>query len=140
MAGVDFLYFDMTNGYLYENAMKIFLDTCLELRAGGQMTPYVVPWCYATDAKSSYGDIGKFYDIFMTDARYAEMWFYWDGKPLALIKPLDDGSFPILEDENFKNKLTFRKSWVGSGEMYWVDGMLFSGYFYGWTKDPNKAE
>ena len=140
MAGVDFLYFDMTNGFLYADAMKVFLDTCLEVRAGGQMTPYIVPWCFATDAKQSHGDIGKFYEMFMTDEKYADLWFCWDGKPLALVKPTDDGQFPILDDDNFKDKLTFRKSWVGSGEMYWVDGGVFFGYSYGWVGDSTKAE
>ncbi len=139
MAGVDFLYIDMTNGYLYEKAMKVFLDTCLELRACGQMTPYVVPWCFGTDTGTT-GDTGKFYKLFMTDEKYADLWFYWDGKPLALIKPTDDGEFPILGDENYKDKLTFRKSWVGTGELYWVDSHVFFGYGYGWSKDPDKAE
>ena len=139
MAGVDFLYIDMTNGYLYEKAMEVFLDTCLELRAGGQMTPYVVPWCFGTDTGTT-GDTGKFYKLFMADEKYADLWFYWDGKPLALIKPTDDGEFPILSDENYKDKLTFRKSWVGTGELYWVDSHVFFGYGYGWSKDPDKAE
>ena len=140
MAGVDFLYIDMTNGFLYENAMKTFLDTCLEMRAEGQMTPYVVPWCFGTDAKASHGDTGKFYELFMTDEKYKDMWFYWEGKPLALIKPTDDVSFPIVSDENFKDKLTFRKSWLGGGEKWWIDGGVLYGQPYGWAEDPEKAE
>ena len=143
MAGVDFLYFDMTNGYLYEEAMKVFLDTCLELRAGGLMTPYVVPWCFGS-AREGVGDTGKFYEEFMTDEKYADMWFYWDGRPLALIKPLDDGSFPILEDERFKDKLTFRKSWVSPenfSELYWEDNRIVNfGYGYGWVENRDVAE
>ena len=54
MAGVDFLYIDMTNGFLYENAMRTFLDTCLELRSEGQMTPYVVPWCFGTNVRTTH--------------------------------------------------------------------------------------
>ncbi len=140
MAGVDFLYFDMTNGYLYENAMRTFLDTCLEMRAEGQMTPFVVPWCFGTDANASHGDTGKFYDLFMTEEKYKDLWFYWEGKPLALIKPTDDGEFPIFNDDNFKDKLTFRKSWLGGGEKWWIDGGVLYGQTYGWAEDPEKAE
>ena len=140
MAGVDFLYFDMTNGFLYEDAMTVFLDTCLEMRSAGQMTPYIVPWCFGTDAKAGYGDTGTFYRKFMTDEKYADLWFCWDGKPLALIKPTDDGTFPIFDDEDFKEKLTMRKSWVGSGRYWWVDGGLLYGCEYGWKDDPDKAE
>lgn len=127
MAGVDFLYIDMTNGYLYVNAMEIFLKTSLELRAQGIMTPYVVPWCYGGDADESatYGDMGDFYRKFMSDESYKDMWFYWEGKPLVLLKPVgdDNNNFPILKDEFYEDKLTFRKSWTvtGSWENYWVD-------------------
>jgi hypothetical protein len=140
MAGVDFLYFDMTNGFLYEKAMTVFLDTCLELRQSGQMTPYVVPWCFGSDKQNSTGDIGKFYRLFMTDEKYADLWFYWDGKPLALIKPYDDGSFPILEDDSFNDKLTFRKSWVGSGEYWWVDCGGISWNAFGWAGTEDNVE
>lgn len=143
MAGVDFLYFDMTNGYLYENAMKVFLDTCIELRAGGQMTPYVVPWCFGSAVKGT-GDTGKFYETFMTDEKYADLWFYWEGKPLAMIKPVDNGTFPILDDEYYKDKLTFRKAWVSPenySEMYWEDNRIVNfGYGYGWVENKDTAE
>ena len=143
MAGVDFLYFDMTNGYLYEDAMEVFLDTCLELRAQGLMTPYVVPWCFG-DSDESYGNTGTFYELFMTREKYKDLWFHWEGKPLALIKPLDDGSFPILDNEYFSDKLTFRKAWVSSGKYvkgYWEDNRVVNfGYGYGWNVDRKKAE
>ena len=143
MAGVDFLYIDFTNGYLYEDTFRIFLDTCLELRAGGQMTPYIVPWGFGTSVDGS-GDIGKVYKLFITDEKYADLWFYWDGKPLAMIKPTDDGKFPILDDEYYKDKLTFRKSWVSPdaySEMYWEDNRIVNfGYGYGWVEDKKTAE
>ncbi|MBQ4111481.1 MAG: hypothetical protein IJD38_01660, partial [Clostridia bacterium] len=143
MAGVDFLYFDMTNGYLYEDAMTVFLDTCLQMRAEGQMTPYLVPWCFGT-ATPGHGDTGKFYEMFMTQEKYKDLWFHWEGKPLALIKCLDDGSFPILEDEYYKDKLTFRKSWVMPNakysEGYWSDNNVVNfGYGYGYRdRDSRK--
>ena len=143
MAGVDFLYFDMTNGYLYEDAMEVFLDTCLQLRAEGLMTPYVVPWCFGTAIEGN-GDTGSFYEKFMTQEKYKDMWFYWEGKPLAMIKPTDDGSFPILDDDYFEDKLTFRKAWVSPrdySEMYWEDNRIVNfGYGYGWVERSRVAE
>lgn len=50
MAGIDFIYLDFTNGYIYEKSFRALLDTCLELRAEGQMTPYIVPWALALGA------------------------------------------------------------------------------------------
>ena len=136
MAGVDFLYFDMTNGYLYEDAMEVFLDVCLQMRAEGQMTPYLVPWNFGS-ADMSYGSIAKFYEMFMTNEKYADLWFYWEGKPLAMIKPMDDGSFPVLTDETYKDVLTYRKAWVMPdarySEGYWSDNNVVNfGYGYGY--------
>ena len=136
MAGVDFLYIDMTNGYLYEDAMTVFLDTCLQMRAEGQMTPYVVPWCFGS-ATPGQGDTGKFYELFMAQEKYKDLWFYWEGKPLALIKPLDGGVYPILDDERFDDLLTFRKSWTmpraQASEGYWSDNNVVNfGYGYGY--------
>lgn len=144
MAGVDFLYFDMTNGVLYESAMKLFLDTCLELRANGQMTPYIVPWCFGSNQGGNTGDMGRFYKLFMTQEKYADLWFYWEGKPLALIKPLDDGTFPILKDADLKDKLTFKKAWTAPSDRakdYWLDNQIVNfGYGYGWSEKRTIAE
>ncbi len=136
MAGVDFLYVDLTNGLLYEGATKVFLDTCVQMRAEGQMTPYIVPWCFGT-ATENGGDIGSFYNQFMTVEKYKDLWFHWEGKPLALIKPQDDGTYPILNDARFSDKLTFRKAWTmpnpQRGEGYWLDNNVVNfGYGYGY--------
>lgn len=144
MAGVDFLYFDMTNGILYSNAMTVFLDTCLEVRASGQMTPYIVPWCFGTNKGNGSGDMGRFYELFMTQEKYADLWFYWDGKPVAMIKPLDDGTFPILQDKELKDKLTFKKAWTAPTDRakdYWLDNQIVNfGYGYGWSQKRSVAE
>lgn len=144
MAGVDFLYFDMTNGVLYESAMKLFLDTCLELRANGQMTPYIVPWCFGSNQGGNTGDMGRFYKLFMTQEKYADLWFYWEEKPLAMIKPLDDGTFPILKDADLKDKLTFKKAWTAPSDRakdYWLDNQIVNyGYGYGYSEKRTIAE
>ena len=144
MAGIDFLYFDLTNGYLYEDAVEVFLDTCVQMRAEGQMTPYLVPWCFGT-AIPGHGDTGRFYERFMTEEKYRDLWFHWEGKPLALVKCLDDGSFPILEDEYYQDKLTFRKAWVmpdaRASKLYWCDNNIVNfGYGYGYTDKRTEAE
>lgn len=144
MAGIDFLYFDMTNGALYADAMTVFLDTCLEVRASGQMTPYIVPWCFGSNKGDGSGDMGRFYELFMTQEKYADLWFCWDGKPVAMIKPLDDGTFPILQDAELKDKLTFKKAWTAPSDRakdYWLDNQIVNfGYGYGWSQKRSVAE
>ncbi len=147
MAGVDFIYIDFTNGYLYEEYFKILLDTCLELRAEGLMTPYIVPWAHGTRS-SKLGDMGDLYEKFYLDEQYKDLWFYWDGKPLAIIRHDSENKFPILEDPEMTDFFSFRigwssMSWPGGRKNYgkWDDNHIVNyGYAYGWWDDPRKAE
>ncbi len=143
-AGVDFVYMDFTNGYIYEETFRLFLDTSLELRAQGIMTPYVVPWAIGTN-QPGQEDIGALYRIFYTDEKYSDLWFYWEGKPLAMLKPELD----VLADPAFTAYFTFRVAWTpdvtypGQPEnrWRWADNDIVNyGYAYGWDEDPEKAE
>ncbi len=149
MAGVDFLYIDFTNGYMYEDAFRVLLDTCLQMRAEGQMTPYIVPWSVGRSDKRGEGqgaDVSTVYELFMTEEKYKDLWFYWDGKPLVLLKPdaNDLSNFPVLSDEYYTDKLTFRKSWITPtkyAEMYWSDNQIVNqGYGYGYVRDENNKK
>ena len=88
MLGVDFIFMDFTNGFLYPEGFKVLLDTMAEMRAEGQMTPYVVPWIY-----DSGGTLMTRLDTeFYHQEKYKNLWFRWEGKPLVLIKRKDLGT------------------------------------------------
>lgn len=76
-ANVDFLYFDVTNGYIYkDNALKV-MKTCHELNEQGYDAPQVV---FYTNANSK-GVMKQLYDEIYSKDLYPDTWFYVDGKP-----------------------------------------------------------
>ena len=156
MAGVDFLYLDFTNNRTYDETFRILLDTCLELRAHGQMTPYIVPFTHGTDKHSEResADLGGLYRTFYTDEKYADLWFYWEGKPLVLLSHSVEIMRPNAyvdetKTKTFSDVFTFRMgwsslNWPGQSEknyMKWNDNCVVNyGYQYGYTDDPSVAE
>ncbi len=151
MAGIDFIYLDFTNGYIYEKSFRALLDTCLELRAQGQMTPYIVPWTWAeADIHANGYGLVDIYEMFYKDEAYADLWFYWEGKPLAMLKNDSAGGMSAFNNRELTDFFTFRISWpeyawpgepVGSGYKFWGDGWLANfEYFYGYTEDPKRSE
>ncbi len=150
MAGVDFIYLDFTNGYLYENGLTTLLDTCLEMRAEGQMTPYIVPWTIGSRNTTigQRGDIGDLYEQYYKNEKYDDLWFRWEGKPLAIIRHDENDLFPVLEDPEMTDYFSFRigwsdKQWPGKPQGYgkWDDNHVVNyGYAYGWWESRRAAE
>ena len=154
-AGVDFLYLDFTNQYIYADALTKLLDVSLELRAQGIMTPYFVPWTAGGDITPGPNvpgqDLVDLYKQFYKKDKYADLWFHWEGKPLVmLVPPLDvleaSGDSVLAECKDF---FTFRVAWTRDvtwpgeeeGRWCWPDNDIPNyGYYYGWDEDPKKAE
>ena len=79
-ANVDFLYFDVTNGYIYkDNALKV-MKTCHELNEQGYDAPQVV---FYTNSNSK-GVMKQLYDEIYSKDLYPDTWFYVDGKPCII--------------------------------------------------------
>lgn len=76
-ANVDFLYFDVTNGYIYKsNALKV-MKVCHEMNEQGYDAPQVV---FYTNSNSA-GVMKQLYDEIYSKNLYSDTWFYVDGKP-----------------------------------------------------------
>ena len=79
-ANIDFLYFDVTNGYIYkDNALKV-MKTCHELNEQGYDAPQVV---FYTNSNSA-GVMKQLYDEIYSKNLYPDTWFYVDGKPCII--------------------------------------------------------
>lgn len=151
MAGIDFIYLDFTNGYVYEKSFRALLDTCMDLRAKGQMTPYIVPWTYAEADPGAPGyGLVDIYEMFYKDKKYDDLWFRWEGKPLAMLKNDSKNGLSAFDSKELTDFFTFRISWpgyawpgepVGSGYKFWGDGWLANfKYFYGYSDDSKRSE
>lgn len=114
-AGIDFIVLDNTNvSMTWQNGTywtemvdkpgKALLDTIVEMRAGGQHTPYVVNWIGGDE-----NCLNSIFNKFYKDSKYKECWVYWGGKPF------------IITTNNYtpsRSDITTRKMWglQGSGQ------------------------
>ncbi len=133
-AGVDFVYFDVTNGFIYLDQVIAFCNISLQMRREGLQTPYVV-FCTHTNSGKT---INKLYDQFYSLIKYKDLWFIWQGKPLILGDKDDPELFPEA-----KNFFTFRYSWAWTDtkshpdQWQWID---HTPQDWGWHTDPNVPE
>ena len=107
-ANIDFLYFDVTNGYTYlSNALKLM--KCLhELNEQGFDAPQVVFYTH-TNAHTVIRDL---YNNVYKANKYPDTWFCIDGKPV-MIGPEDaniNGFFTMKQDQ-WPTESTKSNSW-----------------------------
>lgn len=110
-AGVDFVFLDMSNTLVYENAHVTLFDTWLQIRREGGQTPQIV--CMTGDMPSTLViDLYTLMDTIYSKPEYEELFFMWEGKPLILgnnDSPLGDewtvstGTTPITQDTFYSN-------------------------------------
>ena len=96
-AGIDFLYFDTTNLYIYDNVVKIIQKVCHEMNEQGLKAPKIVFYTH-TNAEMR---VKQIYNAIYKKGEYQDTWFYLDGKPL-IIAPQSaniDGFFSIREPQ-----------------------------------------
>ncbi|MBN2476348.1 MAG: hypothetical protein JXB62_17175 [Pirellulales bacterium] len=110
-AGVDVLFFDVTNGPTYEAAYLAVCRVFRTIREEGHRTPQIA---FLTNSHSDQV-VRRLYEGFYTKGLYRELWFVWQGKPLMLAKT--DGLSREIRDF-----FTFRQSWAWSGTAWFGDG------------------
>ncbi len=129
-AGVDFVYFDVTNAFIYLPTLVKYCDLSLEMRKKGINAPYI---SFATNARSGE-TINQLYDEFYSKKEYKDLWFYWEGKPLVLGQIADSVLRP--EAKNFFN-IKYSWAWTDAknkpNHWQWIDKYPQN---YGWST-PN---
>ncbi len=135
-AGVDVLFFDVTNAFTYPIAYMTVCHVAEQMRVEGLKTPQIA---FLTNARGGY-TVTQLYDHFYAKGYYKDLWFQWEGKPLILGKrdsKKDDGTLlPAAVQEFF----TWRYSWAwnpGQGTWPWIDNYPQG---FGWTKDAKTPE
>ncbi len=106
-AGVDFVYFDVTNGLIYESVLETVLRVWSEMRIEGQATPQI---CFLLNPSTSHAQksFNALYDMLFESDRYDDLYFKWDGKLLLLAPESIENSL----SKEVREKFTFRRSWV----------------------------
>ncbi len=126
-AGIDVIFFDVTNALTYLDAVKAIGETSLQMRAEGNATPQIAFLTHARGGRTQT----ELYEKFYSQNLYPELWYRRDGKPFLLGEPdakMDDGS--PMSDE-VKAYFSRRESWAwsnpggwygdGKGKWPWLD-------------------
>ncbi|MBQ9150775.1 MAG: hypothetical protein IJX72_00890 [Clostridia bacterium] len=107
-AGVDFVFFDATNGFLYEQNYMALLRVWSEMRQEGQDTPQVAFLC-----GSSYDEFNSLWNQLYKPGLYEDLWFRWQGKPLILF------TFGLDLPEEAKDFFTQKVSWANTSDTWY---------------------
>ncbi len=128
-ANVDFLYFDVTNGYYYLNNALSVMKACHELNEQGFDAPQVVFYTHSGAANVVRG----LYNDIYSKGLYEDTWFRIDGKPV-IIAPyeanIDD--FFTIKREQWPNEDANQNSWP------WMDFTWPARVFNGWDSNMQK--
>lgn len=99
-AGIDVIFFDVTNAFTYLDTVKALCETAMAMRKEGNKTPQIG---FLTNARAGRTQTELFNEFYAKNL-YRELWFMWDGKPLMLGNingKNDDGSPTSDELKNF---------------------------------------
>lgn len=118
-AGIDFIFFDTSNGLSYPHVYNKIFYTFSKIREMGEETPQIVFFNGDNPhlGKKIMDDIwNNIYD----KGLYRDLWFMWEGKPLIL------GNMECV-DSSITDFFTVRKSWAfnewtgdGLGKWPWL--------------------
>jgi hypothetical protein len=137
-AGIDAVFFDVTNGYIYNEQVEAFANVALEMKAEGQHVP-LFSFTVNTDAAKT---VEKLYERYYSKNLYSELWFHWQGKSLMLAdinaKFKNGSSIP----QKIQKYFTWRKCWAWEKPPFkhkwqWLDTHPQD---YGWDKSPEIPE
>ncbi|MDQ2799153.1 MAG: hypothetical protein M3Y13_05865, partial [Armatimonadota bacterium] len=135
-AGVDVVFFDVTNAFTYHDVVLTVCKVAAQMRQEGNPCPQIAFVTHAGTART----VTSLYNDFYAKGLYKDLWFQWDGKPMILgdkTSKMDDGT-PI--DPKIVDFFTWRDSWAwdpGHDKWQWIDKYPQRA---GWHTDPNVPE
>lgn len=135
-AGVDVIFFDVTNGLIYEQNYLAVCRVFSQMRGLGQRTPQIAFLANSRHEQVVTELSKKFY----SEKLYSDLWFNWKGKPLLLSPP--DGLSPAIAQFFTLRQAwawTSPKGWFGDGhdKWPWID---HTPQGFGWHESPKRAE
>jgi hypothetical protein len=120
-AGVDVLIFDTSNGPTYDNEVAALCSMIEQMRFEG--TKIGLKIVFLTHNLS--GTVATYlYNNFYSQNKFADLWFYWQGKPLILGYQNGTGAGDLVPSAAVQNFFTWRVSWAwigGHDVMAWID-------------------
>ncbi len=117
-AGVDTLIFDVTNDVTFPHVYETVCEVFREIRGEGEATPDL---CFLASERSTY----QLWEHLYSKGRYADLWFYWKGKPLLLFGQHGEvrGDMNAVEFAPYiRDFFTIRRSWAWDSLSWYGDG------------------
>jgi hypothetical protein len=131
-AGIDTVIFDSSNGYTHEPQYLALCKTYEAIRALGQKTPLIAHLTHANAGST----VQRLYQDFYGKNLYPDLWFRWEGRPLAMTVPSE-------VPDGIADFFTMRWSWAwhrpngwfgdGRDRWPWIDTYPQQ---YGWHENP----
>ncbi len=109
-AGVDFVFFDTTNGNLHTVSHMALLRVWEQMRTEGVNVPKVVFLCGGFDS-----EFQELYRSIYEPGLYEDLWYYWNGKPLLMLS----GNVNMTDEQS--DFFTVRYSWAYSVTGWYAD-------------------
>ena len=105
-AGIDFLFFDVTNAFIYVDEVKKVMQEIDRRQNLGMKVPKL---CFMVHS-STPNTVQNLYDNFFSKPQFDKYWFNFQGKPLML------GNKNEVTNATILNRFTWRNSWA------WMNG------------------
>ena len=115
-AGIDFIFFDVTNGLIYRPVCETILKVWSEIRKEGYKTPQVM-FHTGDDYDTSKRSFDALWDAFYSVGAFKELWLEWDNKPVILAPP----SLIEKMTEQQRGFFTFRRSWANTNDSWYEE-------------------
>lgn len=135
-AGVDVIFFDVTNAFTYDDIALTVCRTAESMRAEGSATPQVAFLFHSSPGRT----VNSLYRNFYAKGLFKDLWFQWDGKPLILGDREEKTPGDAPRDPGIEKFFTWRDSWAwtaGKDRWQWIDKYPQKP---GWHISPTVAE
>ena len=98
-AGVDVLIMDVTNAVRYWDEWEVIFSTMQKMKAEGNIVPKFCFWAFNGPVITV---VQELFNRIYKENKYADLWFYWDEKPLLLYNknPRHNASGGWVENPN----------------------------------------
>lgn len=134
-AGVDVIFFDVTNAFTYPTIYPLVCQIAEEMRRQGIPAPQIAFITHAHGSRT----VNQLYQNFYAKGLHKDLWFQWEGKPLIL-GDRDSTEDGVILTDTVKNFFSWRHSWAwepGQDKWQWIDKYPQRA---GWHTDPNAPE
>ncbi len=137
-AGVDVVFFDVTNARAYLPTVRVIAAEFAALRARGRSTPAISFLLHSATPKVA----AKLFDDFYAPGHHRDLWFFWKGRPLLLANPAEltpaqRAFFSVRESWAWTRGKP--GVWFGDGRDKWP-WLDHTPQNFGWHESPDRPE